>query len=541
MLAFTYYDLLAQNLPHNADRVAVVDGDRQSTYGELAAAVDRLAASLHERGVGRGDRVGIHLYKSLEEVVAMFAVARLGAVMVNVNYQWTVAQLDYVVRDCEVKALVVDERRAAELAKSDFAEVGNSIVDRAIVDRGIIVKGKNPQHPLMTAWDDLPASGPLPKVAGIDADLAAILYTSGSTGLPKGVMLSNHNLLAGARSVARYLGINSADRLMSLLPLSFDYGLNQLNTTCLVGGTLVMQSVTMPSSIVGTLVRHNVTGFAAVPPTWIQVVRYLEQVATELPALRYITNSGGKIPPDTLDAMPGVFPGVEIFLMYGLTEAFRSTFLDPAKFASKRGSMGQAIPDVETYVIDHGRGVCGPGEQGELVHRGSLISLGYWGKPDATAEKIRVCPELAPLIGDEKVVYSGDIVRVDDDGDYWFVGRADRMIKCSGFRISPNEVEDIVYQSRLAADVVAFGIDDDMLGQVVHIAVAPIDAAQYDEAVLAKYCRQAMPHYMVPRAIHQWAGAMPRTGSGKLDGPKVIAAITNNEIVFNTHPEIPKA
>jgi acyl-CoA synthetase (AMP-forming)/AMP-acid ligase II len=305
-----------------------------------------------------------------------------------------------------------------------------------------------------------------------------------------------------------------------VLPYSFDYGLNQLTTMMLVGGSVVHQPLAMPTEIVRSLQRHGVTGLAAVPPLWIQLVRLLESTPAALPTLRFVTNSGGKIPLNILDAMPGAFPGAQIFLMYGLTEAFRSTYLDPARFAAKRGAIGQAIPQAQVYVIRHGIGIARPGEQGELVHAGPLVSQGYWNRPEATAEKFRPCPELRDLIGEQPVVYSGDIVRVDEDGDLWFVGRNDGLIKASGFRISPDEVEDVVHRSGLAADVVAFGVADDLLGQAVHIAVTPRPGASR-EALLA-HCRRTMPGYMVPRAIHLWPEAMPRAASGKLARPEVI-------------------
>lgn len=442
----------------------------------------------------------------------MFACWRIGAVAVNVNVQWTLAQLNYVIGDAGARVLLSDARRATELGAS-----GRHTLER------VIVKGDCPAYAGFERWPSA-RSAPRMKPRVLDSDLAAILYTSGSTGAPKGVMLTHLNLLLGARSVARYLGMRPSDRVLSLLPFSFDYGLNQLLTTFLLGARLVLAPISMPSEVVKLLVKEEVTGFAAVPPVWLQVVRYLQEVKTALPALRYVTNSGGKIPEPTLRAMPKVFPGAEIFLMYGLTEAFRSTFLKPERFAEKLGSIGQAIPDAEVFVVVAGRGLAGPGEEGELVHRGSLISRGYWNKPDATAEKIRVCPELRPLIGEEKVVYSGDTVRVDADGDLWFVGRADSMIKSMGFRLSPTEVEEIVHRSGLVREVVAFGVDDELAGQVVHIC-AGNDGAPLDIEALMNHCRAHMPHYMLPRAIHGWPGEMPRTASGKIDVPAVVRAM----------------
>jgi acyl-CoA synthetase (AMP-forming)/AMP-acid ligase II len=436
-------------------------------------------------------------------------------VIVNVNVQLTLDQLTYVADDCGARLMIVEPRTA------------NALAARALPQSvtGVMVNGDAPAAQNFHRWPDAEA-GSAPKADPLDTELAMIIYTSGSTGRPKGVMLSHRNIIAGARSVARYLMLGEDDRLLSVLPYSFDYGLNQLTTMMLMGGTIVHQPVAMPTEIIQSLGRYGITGLAAVPPLWSQIVRLLEAQPIHLPCLRRITNSGGKIPQEILARMPAVFPGTQIYLMYGLTEAFRSTYLPPEKFAGKMGSMGQAIPGAEIHVIKQGEGVAGPGEQGELVHRGPLISLGYWGMPEATGTKIRCCPELAHLIGEERVVYSGDIVRLDEDGDLWFVGRNDAMIKTSGFRLSPEEVEEVVYKSGMVAEAVAFGVDDEEMGQVVHIAVTLLNGVT--EAALMKHCRLTMPPYMVPRAIHVWPDAMPRTSSGKLARPEVARSCADN-------------
>lgn len=522
MFACTFYDLLAKNRVEHASHPMLIAPEGAVSFAEVGRRVDALAGWLARVGVRRGDRIAVQLPKSVDEVIVMFAAARVGAVFVNIHYRWTAEQLDYVLRDCEVVVLFVQQRLARTLAASQIPETLRSIV----------VKGVPPAHPKMIGWNTLPDDLTPPERVGIDTDLAAILYTSGSTGAPKGVMLSHLNLLQGARSVATYLENIAADRVLSLLPFSFDYGLSQLTTMCLVGGSVVLQLAMMPAEIVRALAEHRITGFAAVPSAWIPIVRFLVEQPTALPHLRYITNSGGKIPDSTLEMMPSVFSETKIYLMYGLTEAFRSTYLPPELFQEKIGSIGKAIPNVETYVISADDEICGPGQQGELVHRGSLISMGYWGKPEATAEKIKPCPTLKGLIGDEKVVYSGDIVRIDADGYYWFVGRRDAMIKSSGFRISPTEVEDIVFRSGLVSEVVAFGAEDELLGQVVEIAVTTASGSVSEEEVL-QYCRQKMPAYMVPRTVHGWTNAFPRTGSGKIDRPLVIRGCVDGQAQTN--------
>ena len=504
--------LLADNLPDRAGKVVAIDRNRRVTYAELVAEAGRIADWLVARGIRPGDRVIVHLRKCIDEVAAMFGAWKMGAVVVNVNFRWTAAQLAYVARNSRARA-VIGPRNALERLTGEHAlPEGTAYLVQG--KAAGLAQGADP-------WAELPAdSGSAPDECDPHG-LAMIIYTSGSTGTPKGVMLSHRNIRVGAISVAEYLGLGRDDVLMSVLPYSFDAGLNQLTTMLLTGGTVVHQPLAMPAEIIRMAKAEGATTIAAVPPLWSQIVRFLQDAPTDLPALRRITNTGGKIPPNILAALPGVFPGVDIFLMYGLTEAFRSTYLPPAKFAAKMGSIGRQIPNAQVFAIKHGEGVARPGEQGELVHAGPLVSMGYWENPQATAEKIRPCRELAHILGDQPVVWSGDLVRVDADGDLWFVARMDDLIKTLGFRLSPTEVEDVISQSGLVSDVVAYGVEDADLGQAVHVAVAYLPHAE--PAALAAYCARTMAHYMVPRYFHTWEGAVPRTGSGKLDRPKIIA------------------
>ena len=500
----TFHGLLSANLALRPDKTAIVDGDVSIDYRTIGARVDALARRLLALGVRPGDRVAVQLRKSADEVIAMFAVAKAGAVIVNVNVQWTPDQLRHVIDDCGPHVVIVETAMVRRLADRPLPA---SVTDLIVIDADA------------DADDDGACAR---EVARSGGDLAMILYTSGSTGLPKGVMLSHRNLLAGAASVVRYLGLGEEDRLLGVLPYSFDYGLNQLTTMMLVGGSVVHPTTVMATELVRAMQVHRVTGMAAVPPLWSQIVRLLDRQPVPMPALRRITNSGGRIPRNILERMPHCFPGVDIYLMYGLTEAFRSTYLAPERFAQKMGAIGRAVPDAEVHVIRHGHGIAGPGEQGELVHHGPLVSMGYWNQPEATRAKIRPCPELRHLIGDTPVVYSGDIVRIDADGDLWFVGRNDAMIKTSGFRVSPDEIEDLICRTDMVGDAVAFGVADDELGEVVQVAVTLLD--RFDEAALLLQCRRTMPGYMIPRRIHLWSQPMPRTASGKLARPDIIAA-----------------
>jgi acyl-CoA synthetase (AMP-forming)/AMP-acid ligase II len=509
------WELLWANLPERADQPCLVDPARDITYAGLAELADALAGQLRALGTAPGDRVIVHLRKGIDEVAAMFAAWRIGAVVVNVNHQWTVDQLLFVAKDCRARLAVLPGAVAQALAERALpGTLGHVVV------RGGAAPGTDAGR--FVAWEDPPSDGSLEPDHPDPGALAAIIYTSGSTGRPKGVMLTHRNIRIGALSVVQYLGLDGTDRLLSVLPYSFDAGLNQLTTMLRVGGTVVHQPVTIPAEIVRMARKHAVTGIAGVPPMWSMVVRYLLDAPAAFPALRRITNTGGKITPEILDAMPAVFPGVDIYLMYGLTEAFRSTYLPPSRFLAKKGSIGQGVPHAEIHVVRHGIGPAGPGEQGELVHGGPLVSLGYWERPADTAARIRPCPELADVLGDRPVVWSGDLVRVDEDGDLWFVGRMDDMIKTMGFRLSPTEVEDHAARTGLVTESVAFAIEDAEKGQSVQLAC--VVAAATTDAALRAACRRVMPTYMIPAGFFAWPGAMPRTASGKLDRPAIIAA-----------------
>lgn len=513
MSPLTVYELLAHNLPERADHPAVIHPAGTVTYAELSTQVDRVAAWLLAHDVRPRDRVGIHLPKSVDEIAATLAIAKVGAIWVNIHARWTSRQVAHVAQDCGLRVLLTDRRRARGLHQEGQLDTFDAV----------LVRGRPPEAPSVEAWDALPDATPAP-VRVVGADLATLLYTSGSTGLPKGVMTTHRNVVDGARIVSRYLGNRPDDRVLGLLPMSFDYGLNQLTTMLFVGGTLVLQPVMMPAEVLRTVQHAEVTGLAAVPPAWIPIVRHLNADPQALPSLRYVTNTGGAIPQAILEAMPQVLPGVDIVLMYGLTEAFRSCYLPPAQFATKAGAIGGPIPDVDVFVVHPEHGIQGPGGEGELVHRGALVSLGYWGQPEATSARIRPNPHLRDRIGDEPVVHSGDVVRIDEEGVLWFVGRTDALIKVSGFRLSPTEVEEALFASGLVGDVVAFGVPDEARGQVVHAAVSPPrDGAPLDLDALEQHATATMPAYARPRRFDVWPGPMPRTASGKLDRPAIIA------------------
>ena len=351
-----------------------------------------------------------------------------------------------------------------------------------------------------------------------DADpdtLAAILYTSGSTGRPKGVMLSHANMWLGAQSVAAYLGLAADDRVLAVLPLSFDYGQNQLLSAWISGASVVPLDYLTPRDVVKAVGRHGITTLAAVPPLWVQLAE------AQWPndgggSLRRLTNSGGALTVDLVRRLRGLFPQARLFAMYGLTEAFRSTFLDPALIDTHPTSMGKAIPHAEVLVVNDAGDLAVDGEEGELVHCGPLVAQGYWRDAERTAERYRPAPAFSRYGG--VAVWSGDRVRREADGLLYFVGRRDAMIKSAGNRISPQEVEEAALASGLVAEAVALGVADARLGQAVHLVVRVAPGVDEAEArvTLPKVLSRELPNFMAPRAIH-WRQAMPIGPNGKID------------------------
>jgi amino acid adenylation domain-containing protein len=473
---------------------ALVDGARRVTFAELAAAAASTAHRLMRAGVHPGDRVALYLDKSIEAVVAFYGIWSAGAVAVPVHHSLKSAQVRRILRDSG-SVLIVSE--SARLRALDPGSLGATAPFEA-------------HSPIETPAADRLSEGPSGKQTS-----ALILYTSGSTGQSKGILISHGNLVAGTRIVAAALGINATDRLLSVLPFSFDYGLNQLLTTVRQGATLVLQRSSHPADICHTLQDECITGLAGVPVLWAQLMQRQSPFASlAFPRLRYITNSGGAFPLTLLARYRREFPAVSVFLMYGLSEAFRSTILPAEEVDRFPDSMGKAIAETELLVINEAGEPCAAGETGQLVHVGPTVAMGYWNDPQRTDLVFR--PHPFDARSPQRAVYSGDLVRRDTGGHLFFVGRNDQMMKIHGFRVSPDEVEEIVHGSGLVAEVVARGEPDDLVGTQLVIDVVPNHAGRFDVQPLVAYCRREMPRYMIPHQVYVH-DRLPRTPSGKID------------------------
>ena len=510
-------DLIRLSAERSPNLPAITHGKETVHYSELHDAVANFAGGLMNLGLQRGERVAIYLEKRFETVIASFGAPAAGGVFVPLNPLLKPEQVGYIMRDCNVRVLVTSPERLALLA--DTLKQCHDLRHVVVLDSAEPLPANGPVS--YSSWSELLATPQRPGHRVIDTDVVGILYTSGSTGKPKGVVLSHRNMVAGARSVASYLENHSGDTLLAALPLSFDAGFSQLTTAFHVGARVVLLNYLLPRDVIKAIEREKVTGLTAVPPLYIQLTQlpWPESITRHL---RYFANTGGRMPRETLAALRNHLPESKPFLMYGLTEAFRSTYLPPAEVDRRPDSIGKAIPNAEILVLREDGSPCAPHEPGELVHRGALVGMGYWNDPEKTAERYKPLPLNAPgreagLVLPEIAVFSGDTVCMDEDGFLYFIGRRDEMMKTSGYRVSPTEVEEILYATRMVGECVAFGVDHETLGQAIQVIVSAPAGREIDTAALLAECRVRMPAYMVPAGIEVRDGPLPRNPNGKID------------------------
>ena len=482
---------------------ALVLRDRTLSFKDLRDRVARLAGWLQQQVPEPGARIASWAAKGELTCLLPLAAARAGLVHVPINPLLKRAQAAYILADSGARLLIGTAARLASLEPGD-------------IQFQCCVKSESEVSEL---YLNSPALHP----AQVNPDeLAAILYTSGSTGKPKGVMLSHANMWLGAESVAAYLELTSADVTLAVLPLSFDYGQNQLLSTWFAGGCVAPLDYLTPRDVIKAVAKHGVTTLAAVPPLWVQLAE-LDWPAETAARLQRLTNSGGALTTPLVRRLRGLFPQARLFAMYGLTEAFRSTYLDPALIDTHPTSMGQAIPHAEVLVMGDDGAIAAAGAEGELVHCGPLVAQGYWQDPERTAERYRPAPAASRYGG--MAVWSGDRVRRDHDGLLYFVGRRDAMIKSAGNRISPQEIEDAALGTGLVVEAVALGLPDERLGHAVHLVVRSADQNLDLKKEFTRKLMQELPNFMQPKQIH-WRDALPISPNGKIDRAGLYAELT---------------
>jgi amino acid adenylation domain-containing protein len=483
--------MLLASAASTPERAAIVDGDSGRSYAELAERALGIAEGLAAAGVEPGDRVAILLRRNADAAGAFFGALAIGAAAVVVNELLRPRQIEHILSHSAASVLLTSDEVTGRLPRA--LETSARVLEIA----------------------SLPRAGTAAPTPRVDDDVAQIIYTSGSTGLPKGVTISHANLWAGMRSVTTYLEVTSEDRIAALLPFSFDYGLNQLLCAVGTGATLVIERSPVAARIIRTLAAQRVSVMAAVPPLWLQLLDVDSFRSTPIDSLRVLTNSGGKLPTEAVRELRRCQPGASLVLMYGLTEAFRSTYLPPDRVDRKPGSVGQPIPEAEILVLDDELAPCAPGQVGQLVHRGPTVALGYWDDPEATARVYRPNPLRPAGAPDaERVVFSGDLVYRDDEGDLFFVGRSDTLIKTLGYRVSPDEVVEVLHASGQVVEAVVSAEPDEERGaRIVAYVVLRADGSLER---LQAFTAEELPRYLRPARIEA-RDALPRTASGKHD------------------------
>ena len=490
----------AQRLP---EKKAIVSRERSVTFSQLRHEALTTAQCLRELGIQPGDRVGICMEKTVDQVSVILGVMFANAVLVPILPRLKGPNIRHIIDNSGMAAMVTDTERIGEVA--EFAELTKLVIGHGEVEENW------PNIPYMRRFLQSHLS-----YDRIGNDDAAIIYSSGSTGRPKGILISHRNLADGADLIAQYLGTTQEDRIGCVLSFNFDYGLNQIWQTLRQGATLYLHNLALPNDLFAMLSKEAITALPVMPVIITKMFDKRLKMAMgsyDFSSLRYVCSTGGRLSEDMIADLRTSFPSARIFSMFGLTEAFRSTYLDPELLDQHPTSVGKAIPDCQVMVLDEHGDECAPNVVGELVHRGATVTKGYWRDPENTARVFRSHPRFPG----ETLVYSGDRVYRDAQGLLYFVARADDMIKTKGFRVSPTEVETEVVRHPEVVDAVAFAIPNIAVGEDVGCAYTTVTGKPLADTILKQYLKTQLPTHMVPAQLLHF-DSFPITGNaGKLD------------------------
>lgn len=495
------------------NKVALIHKGERLTYQQIDEKSNKVAVSLQHQGVQRGDRVAIFLDNSIESVVSLFGVLKADAVFLMLSSLLKPTKLGYILNNCQAKALITHVNKL-NIISGTIQSVPSL---KFIVFAGKKEKIPTIDTPKATSWNDIdgltsPNALRFASYRNIDLDLATIIYTSGSTGSPKGVTLTHLNMISAATSITTYLENVAEDIIIDVLPLSFDYGLYQVLMAFKFGGTIVLeQSFAFPYEIIKQMVKERVTGFPGVPTMFAILLQMEDLKKYDLSSLRYITNTAASLPVEHILRLREIFPQARLYSMYGLTECKRVSYLPPEELDRRPGSVGRGMPNEEVWIVDGNGNRVGPGVVGELVVRGSNVMRGYWEDPETTDRVLKP----GPLPG-EKVLYTGDLFKTDEEGFLYFVGRKDDMIKTKGERVSPKEVENSLYGLEGIVEVAVIPVPDDILGQAIKAYVVRRDGYPLTEKDILKQCKNELEEFAIPKYI-EFRDSLPKTSSGKID------------------------
>ncbi|MHB2166119.1 class I adenylate-forming enzyme family protein [Alsobacter sp. R-9] len=485
------------------EKLALIVGDARLTYSDVDRRTDTMAGALASWGVRRGDRVVVFMDNSVEAVLSIFAVLKAGAVFSPVNPSTKADKLAYVVNNCRAACVMTQARL--------LPVVRDALADTSTVTVRVVAGATGDADGFHRFEDGLAGGAAPPPTPGISIDLAMLIYTSGSTGFPKGVMMTHDNIDAASWSITTYLENTADDIILSALPLSFDYGLYQLLMAFRIGGTLVLEkNFTFPQAVLNKVVAERATGLPLVPTMAALLLQMKDFDGARYPSLRYITNTAAALPPAHIARLRTLLPHVTLYSMYGLTECKRCTWLPPAELERRPGSVGIAIPNTEAYVVDDDGNRVAPGVVGELVIRGPHVMKGYWEDQAATDRALRPGPHAW-----EKVLYTGDLFRTDEEGFLYFVGRKDDIIKTRGEKVSPKEVENVIYLMDGVREAVVFGVDDPILGQALKAVVVAAEGVELSALDVIRHCSVRLEDFMVPRHV-EFRTELPKTDTGKI-------------------------
>jgi len=504
MLVNHFLENSAQRLP---EKVCLVFKDKRFTYAEIDKVSNQLAHTLIELGIKRGDRVAIYIENSPEAVISLFGILKAGAIFSVLNPLIKPRKLQYILNNCQASCLVTHTTKLSALL-----EIINTLPHL----KSIILAGDKKEIELKNKtiifWEDItsyPKTQPSSKC--IDQDLATIIYTSGSTGEPKGVMFTHHGMVSAATSIIQYLENVESDIILDVLPLSFDYSLYQVLMAFKIGARVVLdRPFSYPYPVIELMLKEKITGFPGVPTIFAFLLSLENIQKYNFDFVRYVTNTAAALPPAFIPKLQKLFPNAKIYSMYGLTECKRVSYLPPKDLEKKPTSVGIPMPNTEVYIVNEKGEKVRPGEVGELVVRGSNLMRGYWGDPEATEKVLRPCPYPG-----EKVLYTGDLFKIDEDGYLYFVGRKDDMIKSRGERISPKEIENVLYELKGVKEAAVIGVPDQLLGQVIKAFIVTKDSIKLTEKDVIKHCTKHLEYFMVPKYV-EFRSSLPKTSTGKI-------------------------
>lgn len=507
-------DYLAASARKFGDKVGLVAGGRRLTFAELDALSDRIAQALRSGGVARGDRVLVFMDNCWEAVVSIFAVLKAGAVFSPVNPSTKADKLGYVAGNCRATAILTQARLLPVAAEAVRTCASLKLTMVANAGKLGVPEG------CVSFEAACEAEAPALARPGINLDLAMLIYTSGSTGFPKGVMMTHQNIDAAATSITTYLGNTSDDIILAVLPISFDYGLYQVLMAAKLGATLVLEkSFAFPQAILNRITQENVTGFPLVPTMAALLLQMKDLRPGQYPTLRYITNTAAALPPAHIARLQELFPTTTLFSMYGLTECKRCTYLPPEQLKTRPGSVGIAIPGTEAYVVGDDAAALPFGSTGELVIRGPHVMKGYWENSEATAKALRPGP-----LPQEMVLYTGDLFRTDEEGFLYFVGRKDDIIKTRGEKVSPKEIENVLYALAGVREAAVVGVPDPVLGLAIKAVVALETFSTLSAADVIRHCAKHLEDFMVPKHV-EFRDQLPKSENGKIARRQIEAEV----------------